>query len=124
MKKEHYNSPVAEITRDENGIFICKLKDSKGSYDTEETKRQFDFFIKHSDGKPYKVILDTSESYNFPTDGAFSYFFKNNKLVNKIAIITHTLPMRLLLEQTFRSNKVGNTLFFKTFEEAYQWINQ
>ncbi len=122
MKVQLYDSPVAKITYDENGVFICTLKKTKVPYDKKETKDQFDFFIKHSKGSAYKVILDTAESYNFPTDGSFDYFFKNNKSSNKIAIVTHTLSMRLLLEQTYRINEVTNALFFKTVEEAYNWI--
>lgn len=122
MEIKQFDSPVALITWDENGIFTCKLKDSKSTFDTQETKDHFDFLLKHAQGKPYKVILDTTESFNFPTDGSFEYFFKINKSENKIAIVTNTLSMRLLIEQTFHYNKVDNAQFFRTMDDAYEWI--
>lgn len=125
MERNQYESPVVQIIQDENGIFICKLKDSKVSYDAHEIKRHFDFYIEQSQGRPYKAILDTTSSFNFPTDGAFDYFLKINDTRNTFAIVTNTLPMRLLIEQTFRYNNVTNALFFRKIEDAYKWlINQ
>lgn len=117
-----YDSPIANIVWDEKGIFIFKLKNTSAIYGKEETKRQFDFFIKHSKGKPYKVIVDTRESLVFPTDDAFNYYFKHNKSINRTAIVANSLPMQLMIGHMLKREKVPNTATFKTIEEAIEWI--
>lgn len=85
MKDNQYESPVVKIICDENGIFICKLKDTRVAFDAQETKGIFNFLIKKSLGEPYKIILDTTESFNIPTDGAIEYFLEINESKNRSA---------------------------------------
>lgn len=122
MEKDEYDSPIAHIQQNENGIFICTLKDTRAVFGIQEMKNQFQFFIQHSQGKTFKVILDTSISLNFPTDEVFDYFIENNSPKSRFAIVTQTLPMRLLFEQIITHNKITNTLFFRSIEAAKEWL--
>ena len=122
QEKIEYDSPIAHIYWDERGFFMFKMKNTNAIYDEEETMRQFDFFITHTDGKPYKVIVDTRESLVFPTDDSFDYFFKHNKSVNKNAVIVNSLPMQLLMGQMYKGSKIKNTQLFKNEDEAIDWL--
>jgi len=120
--KIEYDSPIANIYWDERGFYMFKMKNSSAIYDEEETIRQFDFFITHSQGKPYKVAVDTRESLVFPTDASFDYFFEHNKMVNKNAVIANSLPMQLMMGQMYKGSQIKNTKLFKTEEEAIAWL--
>lgn len=118
-----YESPVATITWDNNnGVFIFKMKASKANYDEAEVKKQFDFFKKHSKNKPYKVIVDTRNSPNLPTDNAFNYFFSNNNPKGKNAILAKELAFQVLMGQMYKIKAIKNHKLFKCEEEAMKWL--
>lgn len=118
-----YESPVVKITWDEkSGLFVFKMKDINATYDEPEVIRQYEFFNKHSNNKPYKVLIDTRESPNLPTEEAFEYFFNNNNPHSKNAIIAKDLPFQILMSQMYKIRGVENCKLFKTEEEALKWI--
>lgn len=119
---DEYDSPVANIKWDKRGFFIFKLKDTDAVYDQEETELQYAYFISRTNGKPYKVLMDSRDSLVFPTDCAFDYFFEHNKEENFTAIIATSLPMQLLMGQMMKGAEVTNTKLFKTEEEAIEWL--
>lgn len=118
-----YDSSVAHISWDEdNSIFIFKMKSTSDSYDAKEVRLQLDFFMKHSNNKPYKVLVDTRESPSLPTDNAFDYFFDNNNSRSKNAIVADDLPFQILMSQIYRIKNIQNCKVFKTEEEAIAWL--
>ncbi|PKR81739.1 hypothetical protein CW751_04250 [Brumimicrobium salinarum] len=120
--KVEFDSPVAHIIKDERGFFLFTLKDTTSVYDLEETRQQFDFFINNSNGKPYKVLMDATGSFTFPTEEAFEYFFEHNKEVNKTAIVVTSLPMQLLMGHMLKHERTTNTKLFKSRDEAVEWL--
>src|SRR5690554_5117905 len=94
---KEYDSPVANIKWDKRGFFVFTLKNTNAIYDKEETINQFNYFLEQSNGEPYKVLMDSTDSLVFPTDCAFEYFFEKNKEENTTAIIATSLPMQIYL---------------------------
>ncbi|RYM31310.1 hypothetical protein ERX46_16645 [Brumimicrobium glaciale] len=122
LNKIEYDSPVARITIDNEGIFIFKLKDTSSIYDIEEARSQYRFMNLHSEGKPYKAIIDTRGSLVLPTDAACDYYFEGNNFENIMALVVNSLPMKLLLGRMFRHENVPNSKIFKNDEDAYEWL--
>lgn len=119
---KEYDSPVANIKWDKRGFFVFTLKNTNAIYDKEETINQFNYFLEQSNGEPYKVLLDSTDSLVFPTDCAFEYFFEKNKEENPTAIIATSLPMQILMGQMLKGSEVTNTKLFKTEEQAIEWL--
>ncbi len=117
-----YNSPIASINIDENGIFIFNLKDTYTSYDGNEARKQFDFFRDNSNGQPYKVLVDSSNSVNIPTEKAVLVFKKQNKPEYKFAIYVTNLPIQIYVGQLSKYNKYHNVKLFKSKEKAIKWL--
>lgn len=118
-----YESTVVNITWDEDaGLFKFIMKNTNATYDEQEVKKQFDFFKKYSNNRPYKVLIDTRDSPNLPTDEAFEYFFNNNNTLGKNAIIAKDLPFQILMSQMYKINNIQNHKLFRSEYEALQWL--
>lgn len=121
-KPVEYDSLIANITQDENGVFFFYLKNTSAIYNIEETKKQFNFFEQHSPDQPYKVVVDTRDSLVFPTEEALKYYFNKSNPKNKMAIIANSLPMQLMKRQIFKDSSKANNQSFKNKEDAFKWI--
>lgn len=120
--KKKYNSDVATICWDNRGFFLFEMKNTNAEYGAQETVNQFDYFITESEGKPYKVVVDTNKSLILPNNDSFEYFFKHNKEKNKIAVVATQLPMQLIMKFMYKYKNVKNTKLFRCREEAINWI--
>lgn len=117
-----YDSPIARITKDENGIFVFKLKNTSAIYDLEEAKNQNRYLTIQSGGKPYKTIIDTTGSLALPTEEACDYYIEDNNFENIVALVVNSLPMQLLLGQLVKRHEVPNSKIFKKAKDAYEWL--
>ncbi|PWH86768.1 hypothetical protein [Brumimicrobium oceani] len=120
--KNEYDSPVARITKDENGIFVFKLKNTSTAFDLEEARNQKRYLAVESGGKPYKTIIDTTGSLALPNDEACEYYLTENNFENVISLVVNSLPMQLLLGQLVKRHEVPNIKIFKKAKDAYDWI--
>lgn len=120
----HYDSPVASITLDNEGIFIFKLKDTYIAYNGIELEKHFILFLKHSKEKAYKVLIDATESVNLPTDDAGFYFRENNRPEDRFAIVSNSLPVQIFMGQLIKQREVKNIKLFKNREEAMEWLTE
>lgn len=118
----YYDSPVAYISIDEDGIFLVKLKETTHSFDSKEISKQLTFILKHRKGDSHKIILDTRGSLAVPTDSAIQHFIENNFPENKYAIVVNNLPMKLMMKHLLIINKFKNVRLFKSPELAHYWI--
>lgn len=117
-----YNSPVASITIEEDGFYLLKLKDTFIAFNDIELEKQFNFFNKHSKGEPYRVLIDTSESINIPTDEAGLYYRANNRPEYRFAFVSTNFPFQIFISQLIIQREVKNMKLFKTSEAAIEWL--
>lgn len=117
-----YNSPVASTTIEQDGIYLLKLKDTFIAFNDIELENQLNFINKHSKGEPYRVLIDTSESINIPTDEAGLYYRANNRPEDRFAFVSTNFPFQIFIGQLIIQREVKNMKLFKTSEEAKEWL--
>jgi hypothetical protein len=112
---------VAELCLDSLGFLRITLVDTDVPFDIHEAKKQFETAFQLTKGKPYKVLVDTRQTFVTPTKEAEQYISKV-QLRQAEALIIDSLHYRILAKFYVRQIKHIPIKIFKTEDEAIAWL--
>lgn len=113
---------VTEITKDPRGFIELKLLNTNEVFDLAEAKLQFDTVQRITEGKLYKLLVDTTDSNVSPTKEAQAFILA---IENRIAeaLIVKSLAYKILARFYMKSSKNNPTRIFTSRKKAIDWLN-
>ena len=129
--KQHYimkNAPTVvetnvAIVKKDSGFLRVTFFDTDAAFDLSEAKKQYQGILSITDGKPFKVLVDTRNSWALPENEAQHYL---SNLDDKIAeaIVVKTLAVRIFSKLHEKLNKKNPTKVFTQEEKAIEWLRE
>lgn len=129
--KQHFimrDSPTVVTTnvavlKKDLGFIRSTFFDSDTAFDLQEAKKQYQGILSITEGKPFKVLVDTRNSWIVPEKEAQSYI---SNLEGKIAeaIIVKTLAVRILSNFYIKLNEKVPSKVFTDEDKAIKWLKE